>query len=360
MIYLIDTIGNETGAHYYDEAFAEAFENKNIDVKILSNYKSARCIPLINNFYHSGKVGNIILLILSWFKLLWFYLNHQKDTFVYQSYGLRNIDIIFLAIFRNSNNLYTIVHDVFEITNVESSSSDWKFRIQKWVYQHWIRKAICHSRQTVSDLQKNCNYSGAIIFYPHFRYSYDKDYKLSLVAEDVRSSIKRGKLNLLFFGQLRLSKGVDVLIESFEYLKDNSDINIIVAGSDKGRMMVDLEVPENVVKILRYINDDELKFLFSNCDVMILPYKEIYQSGVLETVIHFEKFAIMSNIKTFKDSIEQYPSFGKIYSPNTGKKLAESILEINICDFNYSEEDKIKYEKAHDINILINQMGLCV
>ena len=51
----------------------------------------------------------------------------------------------------------------------------------------------------------------------------------------------------------------------------------MVAGSDKGRMMVDLEVPENVVKILRYINDDELKFLFSNCDVMILPYKEIYR-----------------------------------------------------------------------------------
>lgn len=342
--------------HLYDEAFVKEFAKEKQEVKVLSNYGSAYSIPLIRNFYHSGKLGNVLSLIYSCIKLFSFYLKHRTDVFVYQSFGLRYIDICFLSTICGSKNLFTIVHDAFEITNNNEKPCGKKFKIQKWVYKHWIRKVICHSKETVDTLKEYCNYSGQIILYPHFRYHFDKSFDLSNVGEDVKSSIIEGKQNLLFFGQLRLTKGVDVLIDSFQYLREEKGINIIVAGVDKGKLMENVKIPSNVVKILRYIKDDELNFLFTKCDVVLLPYKEIYQSGVLETVIHFEKFAIMSDVRAFNDFVTEYPSFGVIYSPNTGEYLAETIVSLKNHNYKYLKEDKIKYEKAHDAKILINKI----
>ncbi len=357
MIFLVDTIGKETGMHLYDEAFVKEFAREEFEVRVLSNYSESYSIPLLRNFYHSGKAGNVILLLYSWVRLFLFYIRHRKDVFVYQSFGLRYIDIAFLLIFWRTKHLYTVIHDTFEITNSKGTLSTRKFVIQKWVYNHWMKKIICHSEQSVETLKKKCDYSGQIILYPHFRYHFNKCFDLSKVGEDVKSSIKKGNKNYLFFGQLRISKGVDVLTESFKYLTDNDDLNIIVAGSDKGMLMSNVEVPSNVVKILRYIKDDELNFLFTKCDAVLLPYKEIYQSGVLETVIHFEKYAVMSDLCAFKEVVLKYPSFGTIYSPNDGKSLANCLKSL-VLHSGYSESDKLSYEKAHDIKILIAQMGL--
>ena len=135
MIFLIDTIGKETGMHLYDEAFVKGFENAGKNLIVLSNYKDNNVRPLIRNFYHRGKVGNIILLSLSLFRLSCFRLRHMRDIFIYQSFGLRFIDILFILFILGRQTLFVIVHDVFEITNADGTPSGIKYKIQKWMYK---------------------------------------------------------------------------------------------------------------------------------------------------------------------------------------------------------------------------------
>ena len=95
---LIDTIGKETGMHLYDEAFIKGFEDAGKSLVVLSNYEDDNVKPLIKNFYHRGKVGNILFLLLSLFRIFCYRLNHIHDIFIYQSFGLRFIDIIFILL----------------------------------------------------------------------------------------------------------------------------------------------------------------------------------------------------------------------------------------------------------------------
>ena len=117
MLYLIDTIGNETGLNLYDKAFLNAFSKNGRDVVVLSNFEDDGVRPMLLNFYHGNTFKKIFGLIVSWVKLFFFVLKHPKDSFFYQSFGLRFIDMIFLLLFIKRKTLFVIVHDVFEITD---------------------------------------------------------------------------------------------------------------------------------------------------------------------------------------------------------------------------------------------------
>lgn len=354
MIYLIDTIGNETGMNLYDNAFHEEFKKIGVDVISLSNFEGKDVIPILCNFYHGSGIKKVLGLVKSWGKLLLFKIFHPKDIYVYQSFGLRFIDIFFLLIIACRKKAFVIVHDVFEITDGQKGGL--KYKLQMFVYHHWIKNAICHSVQAVETLKNKVGYKDNVIYYPHFRYNFVKDFNEQEIVDEVKNAIATEKVNMLFFGQIRKTKGIDVLIEAFKDIDSVDNLNVIIAGSDKGGIMKDIKLPSNVTAICRYIKEDELNYLFTKSQVVLLPYKEIYQSGVLETVVYFQKFAILSDVRAFHEFVERYPSFGITYSPNNGKYLADCMKNITANSCKYSEEDILKYEHDHDIEILKKQM----
>lgn len=354
MIYLIDTIGNETGMNLYDKAFHDEFQKKNVKVVTLSNFEGTDVLPLLCNFYHGGAVKKVLGLVKSWIKLLAFKLKHTKYIYVYQSFGLRFIDIIFLLLFAGRKKAFVVVHDVFEIT--DGQKGGFKYKLQKFVYNHWIKNAICHSEQAIETLKNEAGYKGNVLYYPHFRYNFSKDFNEADIVDEVKNAVAPNKVNMLFFGQIRETKGIDVLIDAFKDIVEAEDFNVVIAGSDKSEIMKDVKLPENVKAICRYVKDDELNYLFTKSQVVLLPYKEIYQSGVLETVVYFQKYAIMSDVRAFREFVEKYPSFGVTYSPNSGAALAECMKVAAGMSCTYSDKDIQKYEDDHDIEILKRQM----
>lgn len=354
MIYLIDSIGNETGMNLYDKAFHDEFKKKGVAVTTLSNFQEEDVKPLLPNFYHGGGAKKILGLAKSWLKLLCFKIAHPKSVYVYQSFGLRFIDIILLSPFMFSKRTFVVVHDVFEIT--DGKKRGMKYKLQKFVYQHCIKNAICHSDQAIETLKSEAGFKGNVLFYPHFRYNFSKDFNEATIVEEVKNAVAPDKVNMLFFGQIRETKGIDVLIDAFENIETIENLNVIIAGSDKSEIMKDVKLPENVKAICRYIKDDELNYLFTKSQVVLLPYKEIYQSGVLETVVYFQKYAIMSDVRAFREFVEKYPSFGVTYAPNNGMALAECMNNAVAMSCEYSASDIQKYEDDHDIEILKKQM----
>lgn len=358
MIYLIDTIGKETGMHLYDEAFRRSFKSKGVDVVVLSNFEDENTIPIISNFYHGNIIMKLYCLFFSYIRLFFFYQRHRNgNIFIYQSFGLRFIDELFIRIFRKRPNLYVIVHDIFDIKTGKVEDPRREHKIN--VYNNYIPHIISHSRRTENDLKK-IGYRGNIIYFPHFSYNFNKNVIWEDVGEDIKASIESDRINYLFFGQVRMTKGIDVLIDSFYYIPEDikGKINIIIAGQDKTDIIASKQTPLFVKKNCRYVNDSELNYLFERVDYILLPYKEIYQSGVLEAVIYFKKPAIMSNIGYFKFIKKEYPSFGLTYEPNNGSVLAENIVKTAISHNNhfYTKEDMDKYKMNHDPSILVNQL----
>ena len=356
MIYLVDTIGTETGMHLYDQSFCNTLQAKGVAVRVLSNYSTAdgRQKALFPNFYHGGKLLMMVKFAWALFVFALFRLSHS-GTYVYQSFGLRLIDQFFIRII-GRKNLFVIVHDIFEITGTNGEDARKAQKIA--FYQSHIPAIICHSEDALQTLH-DFGYQGCSIYYPHFSYEFSKEINPHEVAPEIKEAVKTDKINFLFFGQLRQTKGITILQKAIDILKQKDFAgNIIIAGMDKEHFIDETQQPPFVQTILRYITDSELNHLFSTCQYVLLPYTEIYQSGVLEVVIYFRCPALMSDIPYFSQMIDQFPSFGHLYHPNTPEALAELMTRIikgNVTGGKYFvEKDIAKYNELHEPSRLIS------
>lgn len=353
MLYLIDTIGTETGMHLYDQSFVQTLNSKGLPVTVLSNYDTPQRQALFPNFYHGNKLWILIRFAWSLVIMLCFYLRHhgKDDVYVYQSFGLRVHDRLFIRMLCGCKRLYVIAHDIFEITGSgEDPRKDKKLKF----YNEHIPAIICHSHDTECQL-KALGYTGRTLYYPHFSYQFSKEIDQKKVALEVREAISPDHINFLFFGQIRETKGILILQQAIDLLaREHPEFGqrarIIIAGMDKGQLISNREQPSFVRTILRYMEDSELNYLFSQQPYVLLPYTEIYQSGVLEVVIYFRCPCILSDIPFFRQILDDYPSFGLRYSPNSPEALADVLLRTlhESTAQTFSSADIQRYNSTHD------------
>lgn len=107
---------------------------------------------------------------------------------------------------------------------------------------------------------------------------------------------------ILFFGLLRPYKGLDVLLEAF---RDVEGAELWIAGMPRMplaplRELAD-QVPGKVRFVDRFIPDPEIPAYFRRADVVVLPYREIEQSGVLYTALAFGKAIVVSSVGGFAE-----------------------------------------------------------
>jgi D-inositol-3-phosphate glycosyltransferase len=124
----------------------------------------------------------------------------------------------------------------------------------------------------------------------------------------------RQKLNLpqdkfiyMFFGQIKKVKGVDLLIKAFaEVQKKNPNVFLLIAGkvwhNDYGpyeELIASLGIGGSCRSDIKFIPDEDVGFYFSACDIVCLPYTELFQSGVVQLSYAYKKPAIVSNLSPF-------------------------------------------------------------
>lgn len=352
---LIDTIGVETGMHKYDEAFAVLCNENQVRMNIISNYSSKDTKLLLKNYYHGALLKKLCFLIADFFKLLIYETKYSSQVIIYQSFGFRIIDIFFFLPLMWRNNSYLLIHDLYELN--AKQTADKRKNLKNWLYRHCIKNYICHSKSVKEKIECLCKGKNVkVLFVPHFEYSYSTEYNELEIPQEVRNTIQKNKTNLLFFGQVSLTKGIDILLKAFPLLDEK--FNLIIAGMDKTGILKDCQPNERLHIINRYISDKELNYLFANIQIAVLPYREIYQSGVLETVIHFRKPAVMSSVQAFYECANEYSSFGICYSPNDSQALAHCINGLNQNGMYYNDSDMLKYKERHSIKSFLKAMGL--
>jgi len=126
-------------------------------------------------------------------------------------------------------------------------------------------------------------------------------------GDPVQKDEARRKLGLtdknliLFFGFIRDYKGLDILLKSMAELKEEG-VKLIVAGEfytdrDKYLSLIDeLNVKDNVYLFTDFIPTSDVKYYFSACNAVILPYKDATQSGIVQIAMNFRKPVIATNV----------------------------------------------------------------
>lgn len=159
-------------------------------------------------------------------------------------------------------------------------------------------------------------------------------------AEPVGKDEARQKLNIpedktifLFFGQIKKVKGVDVLLRSVAKIHEqNAALYFVVAGSGR---KTDFNVCEKIIKEnhmeksvradIRYIPDEEVKYYYSACDVCVLLYTDVYQSGIIQLSYAYKKPVIASKLSAFTQFAKE-DNTGFLAEPGNVDSLANAIL----------------------------------
>lgn len=121
------------------------------------------------------------------------------------------------------------------------------------------------------------------------------------------SAEKRGEgKTFLYFGLVRPYKGVLVLIEQFRRLEGAA--TLIIAGDPQGAEMrqqvEEAARPDQRIRLqLGYLPDDELARLISACDVVVLPFKDVFTSGSLVMAITWGKPVIVPSLGVIREYV---------------------------------------------------------
>jgi glycosyltransferase involved in cell wall biosynthesis len=104
---------------------------------------------------------------------------------------------------------------------------------------------------------------------------------------------------VLCFGLMRPYKGIDVLLEAWRGIED---AELWVAGMPRMDIApLRAAAPPGVRFVPRFIGDGELPAYFRRADLVVLPYREIDQSGVLFTALAFGRPLLLSDVGGFSE-----------------------------------------------------------
>jgi glycosyltransferase involved in cell wall biosynthesis len=140
----------------------------------------------------------------------------------------------------------------------------------------------------------------------------------------------------LFFGNIAPYKGLEDLVCALGRLvQEDPTFFLIIAGRVKNNSCVGywreveelidrLKLVDHVFKQVRYVPDDEVGLLFRAADVSVLPYRRVYQSGVLGLSYAQRLPVIAADVGAMRDDISPGKT-GFLFVPGDPVDLARTI-----------------------------------
>lgn len=354
-IYIIDILGNHCGMNYYDDALCRNLEDAGYKTFVLSNFtRDKRFTPFFKNIFKRPKLIGIILLVFYFFKTSVFILFHNKSAFIYLTYG-EKYDQLLLNLSYFANHFFVDVHEVHALRYSDTSNYAKRFLL----FFRMLGKTIIYHSARTKDILIKAGYNGKLIYVPHFKYAIETSYTDATIDKFLKNIVTTDKIKFLFFGNIRLIKGIDVVLNIFNNLSNEmkDKVVLIIAGMNVENIEINLK-HKNYYLIERHITDDELKFLYSKTDYVLLPYRKSSQSGIFEMAVKFKKPMILSDIPYFKQEYAKCPSFGYISKLNDMGDIIENIIMGNRMKKFYTQEDLDKDKKDEEFVKFIDEFRL--
>jgi len=140
---------------------------------------------------------------------------------------------------------------------------------------------------------------------------------------------------ILFFGQVKKVKGLDVLLEALSIVvKKDPSVLLVIAGKARND---DFEEYNNIIQTnnlesyvelrIEFVENKDVPYYFNASELVVLPYKKIYNSGVLIRAMSFGAPVVASNFGPFKEFISDGVN-GFLFETGNAQNLAKKIVTV--------------------------------
>lgn len=332
-VLLIDQIAKIN--YKYTFPLANALKKAGVDVHLVIDKKeeieNCLCerIKLFNTDEKSiGKFRKLINYMSSYRRIGEILKIKHIDIIHTEWYNFSPIDYFFLKKYKHKYNLRYIatVHDILPFNEKN---------YDKFFYKKLYKLADQIILQTPANVQRFAGLfpesSAKTKMIPH-------GHMINYVQiEDKRKSreklgIPQDKIVFLFFGQIKKVKGVDVLLKAVLKLREKyPNAYTVIAGSvwkadfSECQDIINKNNLKQCVKTdIRYIPDEEVKYFYSAADVCVLPYTDVYQSGVIQLAYGYKKAVVSTTLPAFTQFVKENNT-GFLAVPGDAESLAAAM-----------------------------------
>lgn len=134
--------------------------------------------------------------------------------------------------------------------------------------------------------------------------------------------------HLLFFGRILPYKGLSLLLEAFSQIAEEQDLELTVAG--RGELDPKARALLNHPRIHwhnRWIPEDEVARFFQAADVVVVPYLEASQSGVVASAHGMGLPVVVTPVGGLREQV-RHGVTGLVAADTRPQSLAEAILAL--------------------------------
>ena len=209
--------------------------------------------------------------------------------------------------------IITTIHDV----NPHVGSRKFDQKIGKRMHIIFSDCLIVHGEKAKKELKTNKK----CYVIPHGDYSFFLNYRKDTVNEEEGT--------ILFFGRIEDYKGLEYLIRSLPLLStDYPDIKLIIAGSGDFTKYKNMILNDKNYEVHnRFIPDEEVPNFFQRAKVVILPYIEGTQTGIIPIAYAFKKPVIVTDVGSIPEIVDDGIT-GFIVPPRDPEALAKAIVKL--------------------------------
>ena len=336
-VAMIEPVGAHSGMHYYDRGLCKGLLAAGCRVDLYTCDETTD--PLIPGLafrpYYKGIYGKRnrwlrgLRYLSGTLASLWSAILSGETICHYHVFNdLMAEFVVIVSAKLHRRKLVLTVHDVDSM----AESLPGKRRISAWLYQ-LADRVIVHNETSRSELESLGIYSERIHVIAHGHYI-DSAGKMPL-QEDSRRALKINESAkvILFFGQIKDSKGLDLLIHSIPKVAARvPNVVLLIAGrpwkTDFARYDAIIE-KENVgdrCKLhIGHIPDEDVATCFGAADVVALPYRRIYQSGVILMAMSFGRAVVVSDLPGMTDVVKDGFN-GYVFKDGSADDLAKTLI----------------------------------
>ena len=155
---------------------------------------------------------------------------------------------------------------------------------------------------------------------------------------------------ILFFGYIRKYKGLMFLLDAMPDIIRKQNIKLIVAGEyyenetpyrDK---IKEFNLDNNVIIISSFIPENHVRYFFSACDCLVLPYVNATQSGIVPLAYFYDKPVIVTDVGGLSEVVIDSKT-GFVVKPSNSNEIYEAVNMFYSENLEEKFSDNVKEEK---------------
>lgn len=254
-----------------------------------------------------NKVNKTLVYMKAWKRIYDICKKENIDVLHVQWFILSPVDSYYIKKIKNIGiKIVVTVHDILPF-----NKKFYDYKCHKDIYEA-ANHIIVQAKPNIERINSVFREIGdKVVYIPHGNFINHVDI---IQKEEARKllNIDLDKKVILFFGQIKKVKGLDILLKAYyKFTKENKEENVLllVAGKvwdddfDRYKAIINKIDRDKIRCDIKYIPDEEISWYYCAADVNVLPYREVYQSGVVHLACAYEKAVIATKVGSFPEVI---------------------------------------------------------